>query len=48
MERENSAVQFDSLDRRRFSLGIPVSSCSNTGARRGGPSFTSRENNVAS
>ena len=34
---EKSVVQFDSTKHRRFSPGTPVSSCSNTGAKNGGP-----------
>ena len=45
---DKSVVQFDSTKHRRFSSGTPVSSCSNTGPMRGGPYWTSRENNLGS
>ena len=34
------------MKHRRFSPGIPVSSCSNTGPTRSGPHQTSRENSL--
>ena len=43
-----SVVDFDSTKHSRLSLGTPVSSCSNTGPMRGGPYWTSRENNLGS
>ena len=45
---EKSVVKFDSTKHRRFTPGIPVSSCSNTGSMRGGPYWTSRENSSGS
>ena len=41
-------VQFDSAKHRRFSLGTPVSSCSNTGPVSDCPYWTSRGNSLAS
>ena len=38
--------QFDSTKHRRFSLGTPVSSCTNTGPMRDDPYWTSRENSL--
>ena len=45
---EKSTVQFDCTKHRRFSLGTPASSCSNTGSMWGGPDPTSRENSSGS